>query len=91
LPWRVGGTVEGLYDGEVQVKALILRIFRRAPSHEERPYRKNLCCEYFGHLGEAVGFPAVGIIRVNLNYCPVCGRDLRVERKRPCDMRPRKG
>lgn len=69
------------------MKTWVLRIFRR---QETRPYRKNLCCEYMGR-SEYASFPLSGVIHVNFNYCPVCGRDLRMERKRPCDMRPRKG
>jgi len=35
----------------------------------------NICCRYFAGI-EYVSIPALGIVRLNINYCPTCGRKL---------------
>lgn len=36
---------------------------------------KNVCCKYLEDI-EYISFPSLGIIRLNFNYCPTCGRKL---------------
>ncbi len=37
---------------------------------------KNVCCKYLEDI-EYISFPSLGIIRLNFNYCPTCGKPLR--------------
>lgn len=70
-----------------------MRLFRLRPSppangRKPRKRKKNLCCHFIGRL-EWMVIPSLNIRRMNINYCPVCGR--RIDRDEPCDMRVRKG
>jgi hypothetical protein len=48
------------------------RVIRQA---QDSPQGENLCCK---HVKKMLWFsyPAIGIIRLNINYCFVCGRPL---------------
>lgn len=50
--------------------------------------KKNLCCHYIGKA-PWITILGLGIMHMNVNYCPVCGR--RIDRDEPCDMTVKKG
>jgi hypothetical protein len=80
------------------VKAFLMRLFpfmggRRpgpppANGRKPRKPKKNLCCRYIGKAAW-IALPVLGIVHMNINYCPLCGRP--INRDEPCDMTVKKG